>query len=100
MLGLTTGGPPSIYSRRGLYGDPHLLLFPSNPGSLHFVGVDVLPPFIAYACARVGKGRREQYLREYEARLRTWQTTAPIPYHALDNYDETNQLKAGLDDPG
>ena len=59
---------------------------------------DVLPPFMAYACARVGKERRERYLRECEARLRTWHTIAPITDHPLDDYDETNQLKAGLDD--
>jgi NAD(P)H dehydrogenase (quinone) len=81
-----------------LNGDINCLLYPINHGILHFVGFDVLPPFIAYACARVGKERREQYLREYEARLRTWHITAPIPYHPLDDYDETNQLKAGLDD--
>jgi NAD(P)H dehydrogenase (quinone) len=97
MLGLTTGGSSAMYSTRGLNGDIDMLLYPINHGILNFVGFDVLPPFVAYACARVGPERRAQYLREYEARLRSWQTDNPIRYHPLEDYDETSQLRVGTD---
>ena len=92
MLSLTTGGPPSIYSPRGLNGDLDTILFPIHHGMLYFVGFDVLPPFVAYAPARVAPEQRDSYLRNYEVRLRSWQMTPRIDYRPLADYDETLQL--------
>jgi hypothetical protein len=36
-----------------------------------------------------------KYLRGYAERLRTWQTTTPLVFHALEDYDETMQLTIG-----
>lgn len=96
MLSLTTGGPPSIYSPRGLNGDIETLLFPIQHGLLYFVGFDVLPPFVAWSVARSTQEQREEYLRHYAERLRNWQTTSPIPFPPLEHYDETLQLKSDL----
>jgi len=93
MLSLTTGGPLNIYSARGLNGDMDTLLFPIQHGMLYFVGFDVLPPFVAWAVARSTSEQRQEYLRAYADRLTTWQTTTPIPFPTLDQYDETMQLK-------
>ena len=93
MLSLTTGGPPSIYSPRGLNGDMDTLLFPIQHGMLYFTGFDVLPPFVAYAVARSTPEQRQEYLQAYAERLRSWQTTPPIPFPPLEQYDETLQLK-------
>ena len=93
MLSLTTGGPPTMYSPRGLNGDVETLLFPINHGILHFVGFDVLPPFIAYAVARANSEQRATYLRTYEERLRNWHSTPPLVYPPLSHYDESLQLK-------
>lgn len=93
LLSLTTGGPPSIYSPRGLNGDIDILLFPIQHGILHFVGFDVLPPFIGYSVARIGQEQRERVLEAYVERLHNWQNTFPIEYPTLDQFDETLQLK-------
>jgi NAD(P)H dehydrogenase (quinone) len=93
MLSLTTGGPPTMYSPRGLNGHIDALLFPINHGILHFVGFDVLPPFIAYAVTRASSEHRATYLRAYEERLRNWQSTSTIAYPPLGHYDESLQLK-------
>ena len=93
MLSLTTGGPTTIYSRRGLSGDIGALLFPINHGILHFVGFDVLPPFIAYAATRATPDQRTGYLRAYEERLLNLQDTPAIAYAPLSQYDESFQLK-------
>jgi NAD(P)H dehydrogenase (quinone) len=87
MLSLTTGGPASIYAPDGLNGDLHQILFPINHGILRFTGFDVLPPFVAWAPARVGDEVRKQYLAEYRARLEHLQNTPPIPYPSLGEYD-------------
>jgi NAD(P)H dehydrogenase (quinone) len=94
MLSLTTGGPTTMYGPRGLNGDLDTLLYPINHGILYFVGFDVLPPFVAYAATRSTPEQRRDYLREYAQRLRTWQTTTPLVFRPLDDYDETLQLKA------
>ena len=94
MVSLTTGGPPTIYSPRGLNGDIDTILFPIQHGMLYFLGFDVLPPFIAWAVARSSQEQREEYLRNYSERLRNWQSTTPITFPKLDEYDESLQLKA------
>ena len=73
-------------------GDLDTILFPINHGMLYFVGFDVLPPFVAYAPARVAPEQRDSYLRNYEVRLRSWQMTPRIDYRPLADYDETLQL--------
>ncbi len=93
MLSLTTGGPPNIYSPRGLNGDLDNLLFPIQHGMLYFVGFDVLPPFVAWAVARTTQEQRQEYLRTYADRLMSCQTTWPIPFPTPDQYDETLQLQ-------
>jgi NAD(P)H dehydrogenase (quinone) len=94
MLSLTTGGPPSIYSPRGLNGDLNMILFPINHGVLRFVGFDVLPPFVAWAAARSTLEQRQEYLKCFEQRLRDWRTITPVAYNSLEDYDETLQLKS------
>lgn len=93
MLSLTTGGPASIYSPRGLNGNLDDILFPIQHGILYFVGYDVLPPFVAWAPARVSAEVRSQYLEQYRQRLLAWQSTTPIAFPPLSDYDETLQLK-------
>jgi NAD(P)H dehydrogenase (quinone) len=60
---------------------------------LYFVGFDVLPPFVAWAVARSTPEQRQEYLRAYAERLKTWQTTTTIAFPTLERYDETLQLK-------
>jgi NAD(P)H dehydrogenase (quinone) len=94
MLSLTTGGPPSIYSPRGLNGSLETILFPIQHGMLYFVGFDVLPPFVAYSAARSSSEERDEYLALYEQRLRAWQSTPALEFHPLDHYDASFQLKS------
>jgi len=94
MVSMTTGGGPAIYGKTGLNGDMDTILFHIHHGMLYFVGFDVLPPFIAWSVSRVDQATRETYLADYERRLRDWQTTEPIAYPALEDYDERFQLKS------
>lgn len=93
MLALTTGGPPTMYSSRGLNGDIGTMLQPINYGMLHFVGFDVVPPFVAWAVSRVSEDVRREYLQAYCERLLTLKDTEPIAYPPLSDYDENFELK-------
>lgn len=94
MLSLTTGGPPTMYTPTGINNDINQLLYPINHGILYYVGIDVLPPYIAWSAAHVGQEKREEYLEEYRVRLLNWETTAPISYHPIADYDDKLQLKS------
>lgn len=94
MLSLTTGGMSSMYAEDGLNGDVHMLLYPLNHGIFRFTGFDVLPPFVAYAAARVTDADRAAYLNAYAERLRTLETTPPIAYPSLDEFDQTFRRRA------
>lgn len=80
MLALTTGGPPGSYTAGGRNGDIHQLLLHVNRGMLHFLGMEVLPPFIAYSAARVTPEERAQYLSAFRDRLLTLETTEPLRF--------------------
>ena len=97
MVSLTTGGGPTIYSPTGLNGEMDSLLFPIQHGMFYFLGFDVLPPFVAWSVARSSQEQREEYLRAYAERLRNWRTSETIHFPSLEEYDETLQLKPGLD---
>jgi NAD(P)H dehydrogenase (quinone) len=93
MLALTTGGPASMYSSTGINGEIEKILYPIQHGMLYFVGMQVLPPFIAWSPTRVSVEQREHYLLQYTQRLQTLETTPPLDYPPLEAYDETFQLK-------
>jgi NAD(P)H dehydrogenase (quinone) len=52
-------------------GELHHVLHPLLHGTLAYTGMQVLPPFIAYAADSVDAGARAGYLRELEGRLRS-----------------------------
>lgn len=102
MLIVTTGGWETHYAARGINGPIDHLLFPINHGILYYPGYEVLPPFVAYRVDRLddaGFARVAERLRE---RMRTFATTAPIPYRRQNGGDyliPSLELRPGLGDP-
>ena len=84
MLSFTTGGPASTYGPDGKNGNIDELLRHVQYGMLHFIGMDVLPPFIAYGSTRVTPEQRAAYLAEYHARLLSIDSTAPIDFSHVE----------------
>jgi NAD(P)H dehydrogenase (quinone) len=80
MLSFTTGGPVASYVPGGPNGDIDELLRHIQYGMFHFVGMDVLPPFIAYGAARGTAEQRAAYLEQYRERLLTLDTTAALDF--------------------
>ncbi|MEL4896565.1 NAD(P)H-dependent oxidoreductase [Crocosphaera sp. Alani8] len=94
MVSLTTGGPPTMYTQTGINGDVEQILFPIHHGILHFVGFEVLPPFIAWAVSRASQEERLAYLEQYRHRLGSLETTSSLKYPSLAEYDpKTFELK-------
>lgn len=102
MLIVTAGGWEEHYSARGVNGPIDDLLFPINHGILYYPGYDILPPFVAYKVDRLDEAGFETVAERLRERMRTLQTTAPIPYRQQNGGDyliPSMQLRPGLADP-
>jgi len=80
MLVLTTGAPAVAYTPQGKNGNMHDVLLHINRGMLYFIGLQVLPPFIAYSAARVTPENRAEYLLAFRERLLALESTGPLRF--------------------
>ncbi|MFY0580914.1 NAD(P)H-dependent oxidoreductase [Cystobacter fuscus] len=87
MLSFTTGGAETQFSEGGLSGPLEQLLFPIHHGIFRFTGFDVLPPFAAWSVAHVGEETRARYLEAYGQRLVSLETTQPLRFPALSEFE-------------
>lgn len=87
MLIVTAGGWESHYSPRGVNGPIDDLLFPINHGILYYPGYDVLPAFVTYSVDRLDEADFEIVAERLRERIRTIETTLPIPYRRQNGGD-------------
>ncbi|MEC8164581.1 MAG: NAD(P)H-dependent oxidoreductase [Pseudomonadota bacterium] len=94
MLSLTTGGGPEPFSEGGITGEINTHFNSINYGIFRFVGFDVLPPFVAWAPARIGEARQKDNIEQYVERVLAIPETEPIACRPLSDYDpRTLRLK-------
>jgi NAD(P)H dehydrogenase (quinone) len=98
MLSLTCGGLLSQFSPRGVNGSLDDLLFPIHHGILYYPGMYVLPPFVVYESRRRTIKDWPRLKADYEMRLDSLFTDAPIPFRRQNggHYDDRQELKPGL----
>jgi NAD(P)H dehydrogenase (quinone) len=94
MCATTIGGPPPIYSERGLNGPIGSILFPINHGILYFTGFTVIEPFLVHAPARIGEEARAAELARYRERVLGLASAPVLAYPRLADYDEAYVLRA------
>jgi len=79
MCVLTTGGAPHPYTPEKREAISRLLDHLLR-GTLHFCGMDVLPPFAVYGAVNTTEQQRDQFLIQYTQILRTLETITPIDF--------------------
>ena len=102
MLIVTAGGWEEHYTARGINGPIDDLLFPINHGILYYPGYEVLPPFVVYRVDRFDEAGFQSAAERLRERMRTIETTPPIPYrqqNAGDYLIPSMQLRTELGDP-
>jgi NAD(P)H dehydrogenase (quinone) len=102
MLIVTAGGWEEHYTARGINGPIDDLLFPINHGILYYPGYEVLPPFVAYRVDRLDEAGFQSAGERLRERMRTIETTPPIPYRQQNGGDyliPSMQLRTDLGDP-
>lgn len=103
MLVVTAGGWEDHYSARGINGPIDDLLFPINHGILFYPGYTVLPSFVAYRVDRLDEPGFAAVAERLRERMRTLETTEPIPYRHQNFGDyaiPAMQLRPGLEAAG
>lgn len=103
MLSVTTGGPESHYSDRGINGPIGDLLFPIEHGILYYPGMDVLPPFVVHGADRLTEADYPEIAKAWRERLLTLASTEPIPFRRQNFGDyeiPSLRLRQGLESAG
>ena len=103
LLSVTTGGPESHYTPRGINGPIEDLLFPFQHGILYYPGIEVLPPFVLYGTDRMSDEDYPDVAKAFEERLLTLDSTEPIAFRKQNFGDyeiPSLQLKEGLEFEG
>ncbi|XP_050415459.1 ribosyldihydronicotinamide dehydrogenase [quinone] [Patella vulgata] len=87
MLSLTTGGPDTLYTNKGLNGDINIILWPMEYGILRFVGFDVLKAQVSYAPTMAADTKRKSMLDNWTTRLKDIAKEKPLEFIPIENFD-------------
>lgn len=89
MIAVTLGGREHMHGPDGIHGPLADMLRPLLRGTLAYVGLEVLPAFIAWHVPYVSDAARRGYLDAFDARLRRIDELAPLTFPSLDDFDST-----------
>jgi NAD(P)H dehydrogenase (quinone) len=97
MLSVTTGGGEQTFAHNGRNGDINLVLWPTQM-SLHYVGFEVLPPYVAFGVSgdRADPATRAKlsgHLSAYSERLVRLDELAPLGFPKWADFDENGRLR-------
>lgn len=93
MLCVTTGTAAETYEPAGVDGDLLHVLWPIHNGILAYAGFTVLPPFAAFAPARMDEDERVATLEALDTHIRSLDGAGPLYFHPSTDYDRTWKLK-------
>jgi NAD(P)H dehydrogenase (quinone) len=89
MLATSLGGQPHMFGPGAVHGELDTLLKPIHQGMLGYVGLTVLPPFVAYHVPYLKAPEREAIMAGYQAHLARLDTLQPLKMPSLNDYDAT-----------
>lgn len=93
LAAFTLGGPEHMFGPDAVHGEIDVLLRPLLRGTFHYVGCDVLPPYIAWHVPYVKDEVRKTYLGDYRNYLANIETLRPLQFASLDSFDERFRLR-------
>lgn len=96
MVCVTTGTSSETYQPAGVDGDLLHVLWPIHNGILAYAGFTVLPPFAAFAPARMSASERSTTLDACTDHIRAIDTVEPLFFHPSTDYDRNWKLKSDV----
>ena len=88
LLSFTLGGREHMFGDTAIHGEIETMLRPLLRGTLYYVGMDVLPPFIGYHIPYIDQAAREQILTDYSDYLSNINELKPLEFPKLDQFDD------------
>ncbi len=88
LVTLTLGGREHMFGENAIHGElVDGMLRPLLRGTLAYVGLEVLPPFIGYHVPYISQEAREQILVDYKHYLANLNDLTPLRYPHMDEFD-------------
>ncbi|MFD4628876.1 NAD(P)H-dependent oxidoreductase [Streptomyces sp. NPDC058284] len=94
----SVGARESGFGPRGIHGQLEQVLFPLLHGTFWYTGMAALPPYVVYGADRLTAAGYARAAAELRERLRTLDTTAPLPFRHENGgaYDDDLVLRPEL----
>ena len=95
LLSFTLGGREHMFGPDAIHGEIETMLRPVLRGTLYYVGMDVLPPFIGYHVPYISPEARQQILEDYKQYLQNLDQLQPLEFPTLEQFDDKLYPKKG-----
>lgn len=89
MLAISLGGQAHMFGPGAVHGELEVMLQPILRGMLAYVGLRVLPPYVAYHVPYLEEAERRSILDGYGLHLQGLDQCEPLRFPSLDDFDET-----------
>lgn len=87
MLTFTLGGRQHMFGPDAIHGELEVMLRPILRGTLAYVGLEVLPPFVGYHVPYITPEARSEILSDYAAYLGKLDTLEPLVFPKIEDFD-------------
>jgi NAD(P)H dehydrogenase (quinone) len=88
LVTVTLGGREHMFGEGAIHGPLEDMLRPLLRGTLAYVGLEVLPPFVGWHVPYINDSARQQLLENYRQRLENIGEDQPMQYPRLDQFDD------------
>jgi NAD(P)H dehydrogenase (quinone) len=88
LLAFTLGGREHMFGEDKIHGEIQTMLRPLLRGSMAYVGLSVLPPFIGWHVPYISDEERQSLLKQYREYLTNLDQLEPLIFPSLANFDE------------
>jgi NAD(P)H dehydrogenase (quinone) len=88
MLSFTLGGREHMFGEDKIHGEMETMLRPLLRGTMAYVGLSVLPPFIGWHVPYISDTERHLMLEKYRNYLTHLDELEPLKFPSLDDFNE------------
>ena len=97
MLAISLGGQAHMFGPEAIHGELEVMLQPILRGMLGYVGLTVLPPYVAWHVPYVSPDIRAEILQGYRHHLLTLDARAPLRFPSVDDFDQDLRPRPAVD---
>jgi NAD(P)H dehydrogenase (quinone) len=88
LVTITLGGREHMFGEGAIHGPLEDMLRPILRGTLAYVGMQVLAPFVAWHVPYISQEARQEFLASYQARLQHLSDDLPLQFPRLAQFDD------------